>query len=760
MSNEFIVKFKDGNVLGVSSGRENIDVYSDFQLFFDKFTASVSSMTLKHQDENTIYTLSKELIDNISTLLVNRIEEASDLKAVKDIAVETIARNLDYIRGNFQKVDTRYKRQKIVSSQRYFVPPQPKAIGLKWQTKQQCNSLLPSHNIVQTTMQYIPILDSLKTIFSMQTFKDMYFKFNADHNCQPDVYERFCCGSVFKSSDLFKDDRCSIQIEISSDDFEICCPLKSKATIHKICAVYFQIKNIPDIFKSKTEYIFLVCLCNTDYLKSAGGFRNINELIVSELKILETDGIEIQPNEVLRGSLANVCADNLGANSIFGYSESFNSTYYCRHCELDKETCQAKVQEVKNKVRDKASYEKVMDKLKDSDSTDLKKTKGYKKMCLLNALGNFHMLDNWCVDVMHDVCEGAIPFLLFELFNHWIQMNILSGDAILHRIRDFNYGVLDSRNKPLKLSLDKKNLGQNSSQLYCIMTHLPFIFSDIKEEMGDEWKVSESLLKCLTIIFSHQISETSIQKLEVLIEEHLNGVKEVFGKTLIPKQHFLTHYPTFIRKMGPPISSWMMRFEAKHQQFTDIARKTKNFKNITKSLAVAHQENVLRPEMYIEPSIQPSKINSKYFFGSQFERDYFDGKADIIEHKFLYYSSTLFKKGLFIWVKNQPYEIDAVVSHENDFFVICNGYEVIAFSNFFNSIEINKRMNLVSEIFNLNDITKITFEKKFCNQTMIVFKLISVMVLIYFIYSIQLNSLQVFIVAENVDSIYDNKIFE
>lgn len=48
----------------------------------------------------------------------------------------------------------------------------------------------------------------------------------------------------------------------------------------------------------------------------------------------------------------------------------------------------------------------------------------------------------------------------------------------------------------------------------------------------------------------------------------------------------MIHYPSSIRKIGPLLHMWSMRFEAKHKLFKDYL---KNFKNITKSLVKKHQ---------------------------------------------------------------------------------------------------------------------------------------------------------------------------
>lgn len=58
---------------------------------------------------------------------------------------------------------------------------------------------------------------------------------------------------------------------------------------------------------------------------------------------------------------------------------------------------------------------------------------------------------------------------------------------------------------------------------------------------------------------------------------------------IIPKLHYLVHYPRMISFFGPLKQMWCMRFEAKHQYFKNVASKTKNYRNICKTLAERHQ---------------------------------------------------------------------------------------------------------------------------------------------------------------------------
>lgn len=99
---------------------------------------------------------------------------------------------------------------------------------------------------------------------------------------------------------------------------------------------------------------------------------------------------------------------------------------------------------------------------------------------------------------------------------------------------------------------------------------------------------------------------------EKLINNHLTESKRIFNDRLIFKHHILLHYPTVIRTMGPPIYTTMMRMEAKHKVFTDLARKTQNFVNITKTLANRHQENICNAQFNYLDKIETSKKNRKF----------------------------------------------------------------------------------------------------------------------------------------------------
>lgn len=168
---------------------------------------------------------------------------------------------------------------------------------------------------------------------------------------------------------------------------------------------------------------------------------------------------------------------------------------------------------------------------------------------------------------MHDVNEGIIPFFLTTFFEYCDKQKIDKKSEIIRLVRDYNYGELNKNIKPSKISFTSANLGQNVSQLNCIMIHLPFIFVQFKSKLHHIWISAQSLLKAMQVIFSGKICEDDINTLSLNIELHYICLKEMFGATLIPKHHHVLHYPNAIRKIGPLINYWMMRFESKHQFF-------------------------------------------------------------------------------------------------------------------------------------------------------------------------------------------------
>jgi hypothetical protein len=63
---------------------------------------------------------------------------------------------------------------------------------------------------------------------------------------------------------------------------------------------------------------------------------HILQQFVEEIKEIETTGIKISADKTIYGTLVSVTFDNLGANSMLGFAESFSATYCCRICTMSR----------------------------------------------------------------------------------------------------------------------------------------------------------------------------------------------------------------------------------------------------------------------------------------------------------------------------------------------------------------------------------------------------------------------------------------
>ncbi len=137
-------------------------------------------------------------------------------------------------------------------------------------------------------------------------------------------------------------------------------------------------------------------------------------------------------------------------------------------------------------------------------------------------------------------------------------------------------------NRPTKVNLEHSgnSIGLNSIQALCLIKNIPLLFGDIVPLGDKNWHLLLLLLHILNLVFSPCISKGMTVHLKYLIIEHLELFKELYPhKNLLPKHHFMVHYPACIRKIGPLVHMWSMRFEAKH----------KVFKNNTKKFQKHHQ---------------------------------------------------------------------------------------------------------------------------------------------------------------------------
>ena len=93
--------------------------------------------------------------------------------------------------------------------------------------------------------------------------------------------------------------------------------------------------------------------------------------------------------------------------------------------------------------------------------------------------------------------------------------------------------------------------------------------------------------------FCTAITDEETVFLANLIRDHHSLYLRLFpDRQLKPKHHFLTHYASSMRQLGPLSHLWVMRFEAKHNFFCRLSHIVCNFQNIAKTLSYRNQINL------------------------------------------------------------------------------------------------------------------------------------------------------------------------
>lgn len=109
--------------------------------------------------------------------------------------------------------------------------------------------------------------------------------------------------------------------------------------------------------------------------------------------------------------------------TLFGFTESFNSHFYCRICNFSKAKCQSTCVEQTQNTRLERIYNTQIQKLKLNPHLD--HIEGDKSYCPFNDLQYFYIFTNISVDLMHDIPEGVIPFLIKMLFQYCVYHKVV-----------------------------------------------------------------------------------------------------------------------------------------------------------------------------------------------------------------------------------------------------------------------------------------------------------------------------------------------
>ena len=432
----------------------------------------------------------------------------------------------------------------------------------------------------------------------------------------------FCDGLYFKSHPLFSCDPHALQIVGYFDDLEVVNPLGSYIKKHKLGCLFFFLANVRPQFRSTLKNIQLLAVGRTEDIQYYG----INAFLkpfVEDLKQLYCNGITVSiggENRVFYGALLAFLADTLAAHQVGGFKCSMSfALRVCRSCMITSQQLNECYSEYTCVLRTSESYFEQCSLLCGPLKGHYSTMYGINFMSILEEVPGYSVINGLPHDVMHDLYEGIVPYEMKLLLCHCVSVKYFTIDELNARIEKYGF----THNKPRYIdpsvirNRDSK-IRQSASQMMSLCQQLPLLIGD-KIPIDDcHWTSFLLLLKICSIVNSPTFSHDTIAYFRILIEEKLRLFKEVYPhNNLIPKHHYMVHYPSQIERLGPLISSWTMRQESKLSFVKRVSRQS-NYKNICKTVAKKHQfwmcyqllkeKHILTPTLTFSPKCLSSPL--------------------------------------------------------------------------------------------------------------------------------------------------------
>lgn len=534
-----------------------------------------SKDNLSRKQANEILNDIQEFLTKPISLLLESIENFKT-----DATLQKIAKIL---LCPFENFNTEYKLLKHLESKDLYLSPNNYKIDETVQEKHQKGKI--SIKSVATKGIMMPVEFQIKKFLEQPGIFKKILDYEKEINSSNS-------NSHFLNSKLWQNklknfkDKIVLPLYLYYDDFEIDNPLGSHAGAHTISAFYYTFASLPPHYLSKLDNIFIAMLHLSK--DKHYGLNNCISGLIQILNNLEKNGLRIETeygSTKVYFCLGLILGDNLGLNTILNFSNSFSANYYCRFCKIQKSEAQLEISENKNLLRNPLNY------ANDIEMKDFKST-GIKDYSIFNEIKSFHVTQNFCVDIMHDLFEGICRYDLAKIICYYIDNNTFTIMELNRRKQNFNYGELEIGNFSVPLSVEnlrKNNFHMSASEMVTFVTHFPLIVGDLISPQDKVWKFFLKLLNIVDIVLKSSITENDLKRLKSVVSEHNKLYIELFNETLKPKYHIMLHYPLIIEQCGPLKQFWCFRYESKHRQLKNYLKNISSRVNVCMSVAIKMQ---------------------------------------------------------------------------------------------------------------------------------------------------------------------------
>ena len=628
---------------------------------FFLFLTSLKASAVPHTYIDKLVREIEELMNNVLTNLFKQVLNDLETVDVESLNICFFQKYFHKVQNIFSQFRTRYMQDQYLVDRDVLIPPEERTLGKSFATRD--HSGHAQQQLVTETFQYVPICKLLKKYLEQPgVMKAILSQHNSQDGC---ILKTYRDGFHFQTKHVSCEDVPTIPLLLYADDYETGNPLGSRKGEHKLVAFYISVLSLPIKYQASLNNILLAA-CAKRKVVNKYGIDSVLSAIVDDLQVLEKEGLEISSTDfkgIVKPVLFQVIGDNLGLHELLGFVGSFSANYPCRFCKAPKEIIRRQLTPDSALLRSKETFHEDL-ALDDTSRT------GMKRSSELNNLEQFHVSENYAPDITHDFLEGIMPLEVKLVLNSLIDKGQVTLQQVNDRISSFNYGFVDKKNKPSPIPQSAlKNprgaSGQKAAQMRCLCLYLPIMLGDLIDESSDEWEVLLLAVDIYKIVVAPYITRSATFFLKALIKDHHQLFLQVFDGSLIPKHHFVVHYPQLIRLLGPLEQYSTIRKEAKHKPFKSWARACNNYKNVAKTVSRRHQEQ--QSYVFLQGKTLSCEMDIKNQFPAQIstfeEAQHICATLDCSQDEFIHVADKLtvhsyeFKLGCLVlteWDENGP----------------------------------------------------------------------------------------------------------
>lgn len=154
---------------------------------------------------------------------------------------------------------------------------------------------------------------------------------------------------------------------------------------------------------------------------------------------------------------------------------------------------------------------------------------------IFNSVQHFHVLENFSVDIMHDLYVGVFHYNMCSIILFFLDSDVFNLETLNNRKDSFQYGESEKGNISQNIKIEhlgEKKLNMLAREMLCFVHHFGLMVDDLVPHEDPIWNCYILLVKFLDLVSMPSVNHDIIRLVkvtaEVLNTELIRLFKELF----------------------------------------------------------------------------------------------------------------------------------------------------------------------------------------------------------------------------------------